>query len=71
MSDKQNNPNNPANDDKKKAGLAPDPETLHTTDPQEHMKGPVSSAVQNVKEEVEKDNEESRREADRKKEENM
>ncbi len=27
----------------------PDPETLHTTDPQEHMEGPVSSLVQNVK----------------------
>ena len=26
--------------DKKNPGLAPDPETLHTTDPQEHMKGP-------------------------------
>lgn len=23
----------------------PDPETLHTTDPQEHMKGPVSSPM--------------------------
>jgi hypothetical protein len=27
----------------------PDPETLHTTDPQEHMEGPVSSLMQNVK----------------------
>ena len=71
MNDKQNNPNNPANDDNKKAGLQPDPETLHTTDPQEHMKGPVSSTVQNVKEEAEKGDEESKREADRKKEENM
>lgn len=24
----------------------PDPETLHTTDPQEHMKGPLSSLMQ-------------------------
>jgi hypothetical protein len=70
MSDKQNNPNNPANDDKKK-GLEPDPETLHTTDPQEHMKGPVSSTVRSVEKEVEKGNEESKPEADRKKEENM
>lgn len=31
----------------------PDPETLHTTDPQEHMEGPVSSAVQGVKKKVE------------------
>jgi hypothetical protein len=27
----------------------PDPETLHTTDPQEHMEGPVSSLVKDVK----------------------
>jgi hypothetical protein len=33
----------------------PDPETLGTTDPQEHMKGPVSSSVQKVKEEVEEE----------------
>jgi len=33
----------------------PDPETLGTTDPQEHMKGPVSSSMQKVKEEVEED----------------
>lgn len=25
----------------------PDPETLNTTDPQEHMEGPVSSLMQN------------------------
>ena len=52
-------------------GLKPDPETLHTTDPQEHMKGPISSSVQSVKKEVEKGDEESRREAEKKKEENM
>ena len=49
----------------------PDPETLHTTDPQEHMKGPISSSVQGVKEKVEEDNEESKKEADKKKKENM
>jgi hypothetical protein len=43
--DKKNNGNSP---------LKPDPETLHTTDPQEHMEGPVSSLVQEVKKEVEK-----------------
>lgn len=32
----------------------PDPETTHTTDPQEHMKGPVSSAMQGLKENAEK-----------------
>jgi hypothetical protein len=42
----------------------PDPETLHTTDPQEHMKGPVSSVVQKVKEEVEENDAEDRKEAE-------
>jgi hypothetical protein len=47
-------------DDKQKAGhdkdnssLKPDPETLHTTDPQEHMEGPVSSVMQGIKNEAE------------------
>jgi hypothetical protein len=42
-------------EDKKKKDplLKPDPETLHTTDPQEKMEGPVSSIVQNIKEEAE------------------
>ncbi|MCG2616391.1 hypothetical protein LZZ85_18975 [Terrimonas sp. NA20] len=31
----------------------PDPETLHKTDPQENMEGPVSSIMQNIKEEAE------------------
>jgi len=35
----------------------PDPETLHTTDPQEHMKGPISSLMQGVKNKAEKNNE--------------
>jgi len=33
--------------------IKPDPETLHTTDPQEEMKGPLSSFMNNVKEGVE------------------
>jgi hypothetical protein len=33
--------------------LAPDEETLHTTDPQENMKGPLSSLMQGIKEEAE------------------
>ncbi|HYE53226.1 MAG TPA: hypothetical protein VD996_00230 [Chitinophagaceae bacterium] len=28
----------------------PDPETTHTTDPQEQMEGPVSSTMQGIKE---------------------
>ena len=57
--------------DKKNTGLAPDPETLHTTDPQEHMKGPVSSTMQNIKEEANKNDKVSKEEADRRREENM
>ncbi len=33
--------NNSDNDSTSK----PDPETLHTTDPQEHMEGPISSLI--------------------------
>ena len=50
--------------------LKPDPETLHTTDPQEKMKGPVSSTMQNIKEEAEEGDKESKREADEKKDRN-
>ncbi|HTL08343.1 MAG TPA: hypothetical protein VL307_08815 [Chitinophagaceae bacterium] len=39
----------------KDAVVKPDPETLHTTDPQDHMEGPISSLVQGVKEEAEKE----------------
>jgi hypothetical protein len=56
--------------DKTMHSLKPDEETLNTTDPQENMKGPVSSAVQKVKEKTE-DNDESKEEADRKKDKNM
>ena len=48
--------------DKKDGALAPDPETLHTTDPQEKMKGPVSSVVQNIKEEAEENAEKDKKE---------
>ena len=56
----------PKKDKGKKKGkgdsaLAPDPKTLHTTDPQEKMEGPVSSVVQNVKEEVEENEERDKR----------
>lgn len=57
--------------DKKNTGLAPDPETLHTTDPQEHMKGPVSSTMQNIKDEANKNDKVSQGEADRKRNEHM
>lgn len=48
---------NPEKDLKKKdeePALPPDPETLHKTDPQENMEGPVSSLVQKGKETMEK-----------------
>ena len=60
---------NAKNKEKKDAPLKPDPETLHTTDPQENMEGPVSSVMQNIKEGVE-DNE-TKESADKKKNKNM
>ena len=40
-------------EDKNKPVAKPDEETLHTTDPQEHMKGPISSIMQGIKHEAE------------------
>ena len=37
----------------KDAAVQPDPETLHKTDPQDNMKGPVSSLMQGIKEDFE------------------
>jgi hypothetical protein len=54
--------------DNKDSSLKPDPETLHKTDPQENMKGPISSVVQNIKEGAE--NSESKESADKRKDEN-
>lgn len=66
MANKRKNKKN-----KDKGILKPDPETLHTTDPQEEMKGPISSLMQNIKEEAEEGDKVSKEEADRKKDENM
>ena len=70
-----NDPKNKKNEkdktDKTQPVSKPDPETLHTTDPQENMKGPVSSFMQNIKEEANKNDKVSKEEADRKREENM
>jgi hypothetical protein len=57
-------------DNQKEAPLKPDKGTQNTTDPQDHMKGPVSSFVQNIKETAEENDEESKEEADKKKDEN-
>jgi hypothetical protein len=69
MSNQENNPKK--DKDEKKEGLAPDPETLHKTDPQENMKGPVSSFIQNIKETAEENDVESKDEADQKKDKNI
>lgn len=37
----------------KDAAVQPDPETLNTTDPQEHMRGPLSSLMQGTKDKME------------------
>ena len=67
-----NDPKNKKDEkDKAQPVSKPDPETLHTTDPQEKMKGPVSSFMQNIKEEANKNDKVSKEEADRKREENM
>lgn len=67
-----NDPKNKKDEkDKTQPVSKPDPETLHTTDPQENMKGPVSSVMQNIKEEANKNDKVSKEEADRKREENM
>jgi hypothetical protein len=56
--------------EEKKAPLDPEPETLHKTDPQENMKGPISSIMQNIKDEAEENDVESKEEADEKKDKN-
>jgi hypothetical protein len=56
-------------DPNKDAAIKPDPKTLHTTDPQEKMEGPISSLMHEVGESL--DSSETREEADEKKEKNM
>lgn len=51
-----------ANGSEKDSGPKPDPETTHTTDPQEHMEGPVSSLMHNAGKSF--DTDESAKEAD-------
>ena len=47
----------------------PDPETLHTTDPQEHMKGPVSSSMQGIRETAEENDPGNKKRVDEKQDE--
>ncbi|RXK83906.1 hypothetical protein [Filimonas effusa] len=52
--------------EKDKDAIKPDPETLHTTDPQEHMEGPISSLVQSAKETMEEEDGDKKQEKDKK-----
>jgi hypothetical protein len=47
----------------------PNPETLHTTDPQENMKGPLSSLMHNTGDEFK--SEKTQEEADEKRDDHM
>ncbi|RYG47535.1 MAG: hypothetical protein EOO01_14720 [Chitinophagaceae bacterium] len=62
-------PSNDKKDPKQKTPdpLKPDPETLHKTDPQDNMKGPVSSIVQNIKEGAEHNEEKDKEDEEKKK----
>ena len=53
MAQKNDLKNDPKKENEEPA-LPPDPETLHKTDPQENMEGPISSLVQKGKETMEK-----------------
>lgn len=55
-------------DNNKDAAVKPDPKTLNTTDPQEHMEGPISSLMHKTGEGFE--NDESEKEAEEKKKDN-
>ncbi len=52
--------------DNKDAAVKPDPETLNTTDPQEHMEGPISSLMHKAGKGLE--SEKAEREVEEKKE---
>ncbi len=48
--------------DNSDAAIKPDPETLNTTDPQEHMKGPLSSLVKGAEDSFDEDSEKDSKE---------
>ncbi len=68
MSDEKKD-NNPKKNENKDAPIKPEPETLHTTDPQEHMEGPISTLVKKAGESM--DNDQTKEEADEEKEKGM
>ncbi len=47
--------NEKSKDGNKQGALKPNSETLHTTDPQEHMEGPISSLMQKAEKGFEED----------------
>ncbi len=67
INEPKNNQNESA--ENKEAIVQPDPETLKTTDPQEHMEGPISSLMQKASEGLNPDT--TKKEADEEKEKGM
>ena len=65
MTEDKNDPKT-KKDEKNSSSLKPEPETLHTTDPQEHMEGPISSLMRKAGESF--DSEKTKEEADKEKE---
>ena len=65
----QSNKSHSNNKDEQTSNVKPDEETLHTTDPQEKMEGPVSSIANRINDGMKGDV--SQEEADQKKEDHM
>ncbi|MDQ3552453.1 MAG: hypothetical protein M3413_13110 [Bacteroidota bacterium] len=61
--------NDKKNNENSDSAFKPDPETLHKTDPQENMEGPVSSLIKSQGEAFKTD--ETKEEADEEKEKEM
>jgi hypothetical protein len=68
MSDKKENITT-EKENKDKSSVQPEPETLHTTDPQEHMEGPLSSLMHETGENF--DSKKTPKQAEKEKEEKM
>lgn len=69
MSDDKTREENRRNREENKSSVKPDPETLHTTDPQKKMEGPVSSLIKKTGKGFNTDK--SPREADEERDRNM
>lgn len=65
----EKNSDNTKSNENKEELLQPDPETIQTPDPQDEMKGPLSSIVQNIKEAAKDDI--TKKEADEIKDKNL